>query len=267
VLENLGWQIHRIWSTEWMRNPDHELNRLISRIDELLSGELPQARALPENMERDLREVAVEPLDPAEANSQESSGWEEPVLEVLSEAVPICVAYQVADFTVPFTDLWETPAPQVMQAVVQCIETEGPIHKDLLQRRLATLWGYQRAGSRIARRIDEATDLGVRRGLIRKQGSFLWPATERELKPRGESDSGELRVIAHVPEEEIAIVLQAVLARAMSLGPEELVQQTARVLGYQRAGQDIRARILTVARGLHKHGTIDFRDGLIQVGR
>ena len=21
VLENLGWQIHRIWSTEWMRNP------------------------------------------------------------------------------------------------------------------------------------------------------------------------------------------------------------------------------------------------------
>ena len=25
VLENLGWKIHRIWSTDWWRNPGHEI--------------------------------------------------------------------------------------------------------------------------------------------------------------------------------------------------------------------------------------------------
>jgi very-short-patch-repair endonuclease len=28
ILEELGWDIHRIWSTSWIRNPEQELNRL-----------------------------------------------------------------------------------------------------------------------------------------------------------------------------------------------------------------------------------------------
>lgn len=265
VLENLGWQIHRIWSTEWMRNPEHELHRVISRIDELLSSELPP----PPPQENPDEESPVDARTLLHLESSNTSGQDEDdlLLKAVPVAAPICVAYQISDFTVPFTELWETPVSQVTQAVDRCVEIEGPIHKDLLQRRLATLWGHQRAGARIARRIEEATDLCVRRGLIRKQGSFLWPAIERELTPRGASDDGEVRVIAHVPEEEIALVLQAILTQAMSLTPDDLIQQTARVLGYQRVGQEIRARILTVARGLHKNGTINFRDGLVQVGR
>jgi len=33
VLENLGWQIHRIWSTDWFRNPRRELQRLERSIE------------------------------------------------------------------------------------------------------------------------------------------------------------------------------------------------------------------------------------------
>jgi len=35
VLQNLGWQIHRIWSTDWFRDPRGETNRLVRRIEEL----------------------------------------------------------------------------------------------------------------------------------------------------------------------------------------------------------------------------------------
>ncbi|MDP3000008.1 MAG: AAA domain-containing protein [Bryobacterales bacterium] len=39
ILENLGWKIHRIWSTDWYKFRQREVERLLSRIVELLSDE------------------------------------------------------------------------------------------------------------------------------------------------------------------------------------------------------------------------------------
>ena len=35
VLGNLGWELIRVWSTDWFDNPDRETNKLIKRIEEL----------------------------------------------------------------------------------------------------------------------------------------------------------------------------------------------------------------------------------------
>jgi very-short-patch-repair endonuclease len=32
ILENLGWKIHRIWSTDWFQNPEREVRRLLERL-------------------------------------------------------------------------------------------------------------------------------------------------------------------------------------------------------------------------------------------
>lgn len=39
VLENLGWKIHRIWSTDWFRDPDRELALVQRRIQTLASAD------------------------------------------------------------------------------------------------------------------------------------------------------------------------------------------------------------------------------------
>ena len=36
ILENLGWKIHRIWSTDWFRSREKEVRRLIGTIAEIL---------------------------------------------------------------------------------------------------------------------------------------------------------------------------------------------------------------------------------------
>jgi len=38
------------------------------------------------------------------------------------------------------------------------VETEGPIHKEELARRITSLWGQQRTGPRIAEAILNAID-------------------------------------------------------------------------------------------------------------
>jgi very-short-patch-repair endonuclease len=37
VLESLNWQIHRVWSTDWYRDPEREFGRLVQRIENLRS--------------------------------------------------------------------------------------------------------------------------------------------------------------------------------------------------------------------------------------
>jgi len=37
ILENLGWKLHRIWSTDWFKSRDSEIKRLLNRIEKLLS--------------------------------------------------------------------------------------------------------------------------------------------------------------------------------------------------------------------------------------
>ncbi|MCH9015177.1 MAG: DUF4011 domain-containing protein [Gemmatimonadetes bacterium] len=46
VLVNLGWEIHRIWSTDWFTDPDGETSRIVDRIQTLANGYDPQLESL-----------------------------------------------------------------------------------------------------------------------------------------------------------------------------------------------------------------------------
>jgi very-short-patch-repair endonuclease len=39
ILTNLGWKIHRIWSTDWFKSRDSEVRRMLRRIEELLESD------------------------------------------------------------------------------------------------------------------------------------------------------------------------------------------------------------------------------------
>jgi hypothetical protein len=44
VLERRGWRFHRIWSTEWFRNPDSETERVVQAVEAVVRGEAPTRR-------------------------------------------------------------------------------------------------------------------------------------------------------------------------------------------------------------------------------
>ena len=46
VLEGLGWNVLRIWSTDWFKNRSAQLDRIVARLNELLAAE-PDVRDLP----------------------------------------------------------------------------------------------------------------------------------------------------------------------------------------------------------------------------
>jgi len=36
ALEKLGWKLYRIWSTDWFKNPDAEIEKLVRYINEIM---------------------------------------------------------------------------------------------------------------------------------------------------------------------------------------------------------------------------------------
>ena len=72
ILENQGWRIHRIWSTDWFKSRNAEIKRLLNRIDDLLNSDADYRREV-ERAHRvmslrhqltDLREKEIKPSFP-----------------------------------------------------------------------------------------------------------------------------------------------------------------------------------------------------------
>ena len=79
VLEGLGWRIHRIWSTDWFRTPDHELRKAAEAIEAAKVHVPPSPMSAPENDLPDANEAEEEPeaepvvIDPPPPKPQKNS--------------------------------------------------------------------------------------------------------------------------------------------------------------------------------------------------
>jgi very-short-patch-repair endonuclease len=72
ILENLGWKIHRVWSTDWFKSRETEIKRLLQHLKELLESD-PAYRKEQDKIKRieslrqrliDLRELEIKPSFP-----------------------------------------------------------------------------------------------------------------------------------------------------------------------------------------------------------
>jgi hypothetical protein len=52
ILENLGWELRRVWSTDWFRNPRAELDRLARELKMLIAGRAEQRLRMPVRAEQ-----------------------------------------------------------------------------------------------------------------------------------------------------------------------------------------------------------------------
>src|SRR5262249_51620209 len=108
---------------------------------------------VPERPAGEPSEGSVEPA--AEPGTQPS---ESPAPAGLPDAAPAGLPdYVVADFPVPAgVEPHEVPLSEMAPVVAKIVDIEGPIHEDEVCRRVAGLFGKQRAGSRILAAVAAA---------------------------------------------------------------------------------------------------------------
>lgn len=219
VLESMGWKIYRIWSTDWIKDPVTEGRRLIEAVDDALNSYVEDVptNAAPQN-EADTAEafMTVEDKPVSVENMANPYGFDAPNIADFSK-LP-----HGRDGYLKLTDCIEL-----------LVRSEYPIHYELLCQKLSPLLGREKATAVVRREVDYAVrSMGER--VVRKD-DFFYPADFTEIPVRQANG----RNIKHISTDELAAAMLRVLGKCVGITRTALIDETTRVLGFNRRGTNI----------------------------
>ncbi|ACE92258.1 putative superfamily I DNA and RNA helicase protein [Rhizobium etli CIAT 652] len=257
VLEDHGWTIHRIWSTDWFQRPKAELDRLVTAIEQAKANALSDDRvAHAATKAVPVEVVTIERADVTEIGLQQVS---------FESTTPL---YEEVSLTPnPTTELHEAPLGILVGLIKQTVEAEGPIHRDEVITRIRTAWGLQRAGNRIDSHVGNAINTAVNAAHVHRSGDFLlWPGAEIRLRDRTAVASPSLRRIEMIPPMEIDQGLTSLIATSLGATENEAVSAVARGLGFKATSSQLRDVIVARIEALKSDGGLSVRDGMLVSG-
>ena len=154
VLEGLGWRIHRVWSTAWIRNPSAELAAIERALEEARAGQWetqPPAEAspvaAPEEPVRDSGTGLTKPT-----NAARWDGW-----------------YRSID---------DVPDAVLDEALLLAARSAFGASQEDLRREAARHFGWQRVGANIRAQMDVRIAELLRDGLLAQHGDMIEASAE-----------------------------------------------------------------------------------------
>lgn len=230
VLDGLGWTLFRVWSTDWWTNRSKALEEL----DQALNQHLEAARAD--------RAKKAESDDRVKQKQEGLSQQPLPNGAVEPDSGGIVTRYARANLTGFSADpeLFYQPAYDdlLKDMVLHVIDLEGPIHEEVLVRRIAREHGFQRAGRQIRDRVVQIAEQ-YRAITWEDVGSFYWPdlggsATKRFARTDGRDE--ETKKLDYICTEEITEILSA-------CGDAGQFTEFCQALGIGRLTQQMKSRL------------------------
>ena len=241
VLESKGWIVHRIWSTDWFRKPDAEMEKLLTAID---------AARKPE------RTVVL----PTKKRSVE---------RLLAVDAPHNIKYVEADFPISQSgqyELHEAPSEVLLLCISKIVEIEGPIHINEVARRLSRLWGYQRAGQRIQSAVRMLIRSAVESGRLAladpaNQDFVVCEGSDLEVvRDRKSVLSSTLRRVENLPPTEIQEAILNSIQQNIALSVSACSVVVARMVGFQSTSADFRNLVEDQSQNLIADGRISLEE-------
>ncbi|MCE7509572.1 DUF3320 domain-containing protein [Alloalcanivorax xenomutans] len=230
VLEGLGWTLFRVWSTDWWTNRSKALEEL----DQALNRHLEAIRAD--------RVKKVESTDQAKQAKDGLSQTPSPKGAIATDPDGIVNRYVRANLAGFQADpeLFYQPTYDdlLKEMVLHVIDLEGPIHEEVLVRRIAREHGFQRAGRQIKDRVMQIAE--QHRAVTQEGvGSFHWPETsetaaKRFARTQGRDD--ETKKLDYICAEEINEILAA-------CGDAGQFTEFCQALGIGRLTQQMKSRL------------------------
>ena len=228
VLENIGWNIHRIWSTDWFRDPEKELKRLVEAIEKATI-------LLPEEQANE--PVAANDIVQADVVRDQ----EEKILSVHQ--------YEIAKLS---TDIAQQEihfySPTQLSAwIEEVVKTESPVHFDEMAKRIAEANGVTKVGSRIKQALIQAVKYACDRKRIRTEGEFLWLYDMQKPVIRDRNNlPASSRKIKFISPEEMMLAIEDVVQHAVAISPDDAAVLVAKTFGFTRVNEELKKDISEV---------------------
>ena len=252
ILENLGWRFHRIWSTDWFHNRNHEKERLHTALE--------NARRAAQNG------ISIRGANETDNESNNSPNG---ALDTTAEQTnPREHSKVTAPFTYQCSDLsgsttlqnllhlepHEVPLPQLAELVRQTIQDEGPIHNEVLARRISAAFGKNRTGRRIAESVQQASAMLTRQNHDLLQiGAFLLTSAQNATPPVRDRSNADKNILKaeYLPPMEIRAARDIIHRENGDMTDAEAIRAIAQLFGFKRVGKDLHDTIAAAIKSHH----------------
>lgn len=270
VLTGLGWNILRVWSTDWWYDPAGCSERLHGALESLLEASRANAvePAIATHWDMGHEVEGIEEIRDDETAARIEEDAPTPAVAttelVSSDMSPVgapSIAEVVADLAAPaagapdelyrLTDLTGFVAEpdrfhdfayrDTLRAMIGAvIETESPLRTDILCQRIARAHGWLRTGGKIRERID--MHLRDFDRTEESSGEFIWKSGDvtDTRTYRAPANDDARRAIPDIPLAELTAVVRANVDLFDEPDP---ARELARLLGVERLAAGSRARL------------------------
>lgn len=216
VLKGLGWDLARVWSTDWWIDPHGALERLDATLKEALersraaAATAPVFEAAPDvaldalSDTDDVADEAEAPVDPED--ERESLGGDYRLVDFGAMTTIDPDRFQDHEYSAVLTEM-----------VSRVVTAEAPIRDTLLVERIARAHGFKRSGRQIRERI-----MTVARGIAHVEAehtgaSFVWAdamAVAAWEQARYPSSSADVRSIEDIALPELSAAIRGCIDAA-----------------------------------------------------
>src|SRR5690606_3023274 len=256
VLKSLGWNIYRLWTVDWMERADDIVNDIVAQVDMLTnrSKGVPITRSEPQaagKSEVPLADTAL--ADDASSAEGASASENRPDGGELAQGGP--EPFPTSGIQRPYTPtvllpviggtsetIYENQNRYRIEAQIkEVVDTEAPISKSLLYKRILQAWNISRAGAKLDGYLDEIINhMGVKyvdhhQRLYMSTDASLTMLTlnhyrAKDVEKRDMQDSA--------PDELVRAIMEAA-SHNLSIEEEELLRYLARMFGFAKVGRQI----------------------------
>lgn len=252
VLERRGWEIHRVWSTDWFKDREGQIERLLALIEQSRGKERREVKDKEtrsvlfsdkgENLNNDQPDLNVLPVEKHDDVSEGQNGF---------YVQPEISSYRFASPEMPSTYgsfLFASPY-EVEKVILEILEHEAPIHKKDLFTRVASVWG-QKAGSQISFRIEQILR-SISQILLRNE--FVY-ARDQQIEVRRRNGTGI--PADRIATEEIREAILLILRTGHRFERQVLINEVRKLFGFNRTGASLQNVIELEIDSLISEGTL-----------
>ena len=249
IMSSFGWNLYHAWSMAWYLSPMDEKKRLLDFLSDCA------LKAQNQNKKISLDKTPL-PLPSLTLDIDSMTS----LVDVSSTVNTVMFdQYVYSDPTSIQFSYYDDNYTRIERLVMCVMETEQPIHKDELYQRLAPCFGRQKVTAPIKRTVDDCISKRLSDTVIEMDG-FLY-LKGRDITARVPHNGSNPRPIEHICPEELQDALYKVLSFAGALTRKDLVDETARQLGFARTGPKINDALTRECMSLERAGKIQAGEG------
>lgn len=255
VLEDMGWTIYRIWSTDWIKDQKTEEEKLINAVEKALG------RAIVESEDNNIPDSnngnadAVIPIIEIEEKIEPSeivdNGYG---FDLYKRAYPLNIIDEDGSTREGYDIAWDI------------ISLEQPIHFEELCRRIAPACGRQKATSVVRDEVKHIFRYHLKGMITEDKNEFVRIKDFADVKVRVPNpDDDYLRPITYICDEELALAMKTIAQHSFGITPDDLFIVTAREFGFKRTGENIIYSLRKVYQQMLKNGEVTEVDGKVNI--